>query len=381
MRALPGLPLITAYRSCPNITGFAFDSLNANRAFLLVPVSEARLLTQLNAAGTSFGYSTYFGSAGGSGTTTIYGLATNTSGDVFVTGTASIPPGGAFPATTTAFQGYTSYSAFVSRISSSTAPCSVVIAPGSQTITGDSVNLGLSAIAPSGCAWSAVSNQSWATITRGATDTGVDGITIQVAANNSGATRTATIMAGGASSTIIQADSSCNFTLSNYSFNLPSGGGSISASVTAAAGCPWTVTNPFPSVTIKSGSSGTGNGTINATVGTNYAPEHRVPFYYRRKHPICRHSGGQLLAPHSEPPHQRYLRCRRRQWLHHRHARVEFMRLECDRQRTVDHPDWQPVGNRERYCDLQRGGELRWEPVLLHHHWERHFPNQPVSST
>ncbi len=80
MRAPPGLPLITAYRSCRTSPGSHLDSLNANRAFLLVPVSEAGFLTQLNAAGTSFGYSTYFGSAGGSGTTTIYGLATNTSG-------------------------------------------------------------------------------------------------------------------------------------------------------------------------------------------------------------------------------------------------------------------------------------------------------------
>ena len=265
--------------SLAQITAFAFDPLNVSRAFLIVPASQAGFVTQLNAAGSSFGYSTYFGTAGESGSTFIYGMATNSSGDVFLTGSTNIFTGGAYPATTTAFQGNPDYGAFVARISASTAACSVVIAPGSQTITSNSQVLGLSTIAPSGCAWSASSNQSWATIARGASDTGVDAITVQVSTNTSGATRTATITAGSATSTITQADSSCSHRSVHHFEFQPCRVRVVRSAPTgpAPAGCPWSVTNSeYPAVTITSGASGIGQRNRKHDREPQPEPDHRV---------------------------------------------------------------------------------------------------------
>ena len=251
------------------ITEFAFDPLNANHAFLVAPVSQVGFIAQLNPAGSAIGYATWFGAAGGNSYTNINALAANANGDVFITGYTSSDTGGAFPATTSAFDAGT-FGAFVARVSAASGNCNLSLSPGSQTVTGAAQAVGFGAISGSGCAWGAVSNQSWATITRGSNTQGIDAVTVQLAANTTGASRTATITAGAAMSTIIQADSGCTYTLSTGNLNMPASGGTASVGVTAGSGCPWTVTNTYSSaVTITSGASGTGNGTINLTVAAN----------------------------------------------------------------------------------------------------------------
>ena len=253
-----------------SITEFGFDPLNSNHAVVIAPVSQAGFIAALNAAGSAFTYSTFFGAAGGNGFTEINGLTANAgSGDVYITGYSSSDTGGAFPATTTAFDGAT-MGAYVARISGSTGNCNVVLGPAAQTISGAAQTVGLSAIAPSGCTWSAGSQQNWVTVTRGANGTGLDAVTVQVAANTTGASRTAVISAGIAQAAITQADSGCNYTLSSNIIAVAARGGTPSVGVTTASGCPWTVTNPYPfAVTVTSGASGTGNGTINLSVVAN----------------------------------------------------------------------------------------------------------------
>jgi hypothetical protein len=252
------------------VSEFVFDPMNASHAVVVVLVSQAGFVAQLNPAGSAFGYSTWFGATEGNSYTSINALAAiPSSGDVFITGYASSDTGAAFPATTTAFQG-SSAGAYVARISASTATCGVALAPASQTLTGVAQTIGLGAIAPSGCSWSAASDQSWATVTRGTNDAGIDVVTIQLAANLSGTSRTAIITAGSASATITQADSGCNYALSTSALNMVAAGGTASVGLTTAAGCPWSVTNTDPfGVTVTSGASGTGNGTIGLTVAAN----------------------------------------------------------------------------------------------------------------
>ena len=254
------------------IAEFGFDPLNANHAVVVAPVSQVGFVAALNAAGSAFTYSTWFGAAGGNSYTNINGLTANSSGDVFITGYSSSDTGGAFPATTTAFDGAT-YGAYIARISGASVNCSEFLGPGSQTVVGAAQTLGLTAIAPGGCSWNAASNQSWATVTRGASDSGIDAVTVQLAANTTGASRTATITAGNASATITQADSGCNYTLSSYAINMAASGGTSSVNLTTASGCPWSITNPYPTavsaVSAATGTSGTGNATINLTVGSN----------------------------------------------------------------------------------------------------------------
>jgi uncharacterized repeat protein (TIGR02543 family) len=64
--------------------------------------------------------------------------------------------------------------------------------------------------------------------------------------------------------------SSCSYTLSSggRSFTLPGGTGSVPIT-TSRADCPWSASSSAAWITITSGSSGTGDGTVNYTVAAN----------------------------------------------------------------------------------------------------------------
>jgi hypothetical protein len=61
----------------------------------------------------------------------------------------------------------------------------------------------------------------------------------------------------------------CNYAISPTSMLYPNIGGSGSVTMTAGAGCLWAATSQVAWVTITSGASGNGNGTLNYSVGTN----------------------------------------------------------------------------------------------------------------
>jgi hypothetical protein len=64
----------------------------------------------------------------------------------------------------------------------------------------------------------------------------------------------------------------CSFTASPTSASPTAAGGAASVSVTTAAGCAWTATSNATWITITSGASGSGNGTVNYTVAANTGP-------------------------------------------------------------------------------------------------------------
>jgi hypothetical protein len=61
----------------------------------------------------------------------------------------------------------------------------------------------------------------------------------------------------------------CNYAITPTSALYPATGGSGSVAMTAATGCGWAATSQVAWVTITSGASGSGNGTVNYSVGTN----------------------------------------------------------------------------------------------------------------
>jgi len=68
----------------------------------------------------------------------------------------------------------------------------------------------------------------------------------------------------------------CSYNISPTSSSQPAGGGTGSVSVTATAGCSWTAVSNATFITITSGSSGTGNGTVNFTVSANTGTSSRT---------------------------------------------------------------------------------------------------------
>src|SRR5204862_5331608 len=108
------------------------------------------------------------------------------------------------------------------------------------------------------CAWSASSNAPWLSITAGASGTGTGTVRFSAAA---GGPRTGTLTIAGQTFTVTQA-ANCTFAIDPTSATVPAQGGGGSVAVTGGAGCAWTASSNAPWLSITSGATGTGNGTV-----------------------------------------------------------------------------------------------------------------------
>jgi uncharacterized protein (TIGR03437 family) len=108
-------------------------------------------------------------------------------------------------------------------------------------------NFGVTANA--GCAWTAVSNASWITLTSGAAVTGNGTVNFSIAANP-GSARTGTLIVAGQTVTVNQA-SGCNFRLSATNRNFRGTGEDFNVNVMTGEGCPWTASNSVPWITLN----------------------------------------------------------------------------------------------------------------------------------
>jgi hypothetical protein len=161
---------------------------------------------------------------------------------------------------------------------SQTTGCDFTISPLNMNFTGAGGN-GTVAVTASnqGCTWLATvaANAPWITITSGASGTGNGTVAYTVAANN-GPQRNGTITIGNKTFNVTQ-DSGCTFTISPASASIPVIGGTGSVTVTASnQACTWNTNVPSSTpewITITSGASGTGNGTVTYTVTANNGPQ------------------------------------------------------------------------------------------------------------
>jgi len=128
--------------------------------------------------------------------------------------------------------------------------------------------------APATCAWVAASNASWVRITGppGGAGAGSGGVTCSVDANPDAGVRSATITVGGRTVTVSQTGTaSCDYTVTPLDFReCIRGGFERTVAVNAAAGCGWTAASTASWLTLSSGSSGAGSGTVTFTLGDNY---------------------------------------------------------------------------------------------------------------
>src|SRR5215831_15597127 len=142
--------------------------------------------------------------------------------------------------------------------------------------TGGSGTITISSSDPS-LQWTATSNQTWLTITSGATGTGPGSIQWSAAANTTTSSRTGVITitpldgTGGTFTVTQQAGTATgSISLSPSSINVDAAGSSGSVQVIATLQTlSWTAASNQSWLTITSGSSGTGNGTIQYTASAN----------------------------------------------------------------------------------------------------------------
>jgi hypothetical protein len=147
--------------------------------------------------------------------------------------------------------------------------CSYAIQPNGQTVgaTGGNGTIDVTTNT-STCAWTAVSNTAWITITNGASGTGSGRVTFTASANP-GASRTGTISVAGHTFTLSQAGVSCSYSINPSSSAINPGGGQATVTVSAGASCAWTSAAHVSWITFASGASGTGAGTVKLNVAPN----------------------------------------------------------------------------------------------------------------
>jgi pseudomonalisin len=117
--------------------------------------------------------------------------------------------------------------------------------------------------------WKAVSNTSWVVITGAASGTGSGSVTYMVAANASTAARTGTLTIAGLTFTVNQFAATCTYTITLGALTGSSTGATGSIAVMAPTGCAWTAVSNVSWTTIKSGATGTGNGTVTVFIARN----------------------------------------------------------------------------------------------------------------
>jgi len=152
----------------------------------------------------------------------------------------------------------------VSVVAPSTGSDNCAVAP-QQNIINVPFGGGFSSIgvtAGSACAWTSVSNSPWITISAGSFGFGSGTVSISAAANDSGTSRAGTVIIAGTSVTVTQAVGACTFSLSTTSVSLAAQDSATTFNVTGTAGCGWSAVSNSPWLTISSGGSAIGSGTV-----------------------------------------------------------------------------------------------------------------------
>ena len=134
--------------------------------------------------------------------------------------------------------------------------CTFAASPPSASYDATGGNGTVAVAAANNCAWSATAGATWITVTGGAVGTGNGTVQYSVAANTTGAARTAALTVAGITVTITQA-APCAFTVTPTSATYVAAGGTGTITVTTTAGCAWTATETATWITITAGASGT----------------------------------------------------------------------------------------------------------------------------
>jgi RHS repeat-associated protein len=142
--------------------------------------------------------------------------------------------------------------------------CVFALSPGSQSFSAAGGSGSFNVTTGAGCNWDAAISDGWITINGGATGTGNGPVSFTVQTNN-GSPRTGSITVREQVFTITQ----CGYALSPSSQHFVAAGEVSSFDVTSGAGCPWNTTTTNGWITINSGATGTGNGTVSFTVQAN----------------------------------------------------------------------------------------------------------------
>ena len=147
------------------------------------------------------------------------------------------------------------------------ASCSYSISPTSTTVQAAGGTVSAAVTAPEGCSWTASSSAAWLTVTSGS-GSGSGSAVFNAAANTLSTERSATATVAGQTLLVKQAGvaSGCSYAISPVSATIDAAGGTLSVAVSTDASCSWTAASQTLWLSVTSGLSGKGNGTVVVTV-------------------------------------------------------------------------------------------------------------------
>jgi len=155
--------------------------------------------------------------------------------------------------------------------------CTYTVSPTSQSFSPSGGTGSITVNTTTGCGWSASADVPWITITSGASGSGNGSVGYSVAANSGTTSRSGNVNVAGKVVAITQAGAtpSCTYTVSPLSQSFASSGGSGSLSVSTPSACPWTAVSNDSWISITSGASGNGNGSVGYSVAANASSSSR----------------------------------------------------------------------------------------------------------
>jgi CSLREA domain-containing protein len=146
-------------------------------------------------------------------------------------------------------------------------PCLFTIDPTNQSVSNSGGNITVNVSGATGCSRTATSNVDWIIVTSGNSGNanGTVSLTVQ---SNTGAARTGTVTIAGQTFTVNQS-SGCTYALSPTGTNISGNSTTGSFNIISGSGCNYTASSNDSFITITSGSSGSGNGTVSYSVDFN----------------------------------------------------------------------------------------------------------------
>ena len=153
-------------------------------------------------------------------------------------------------------------------------PCTYSLSPANAEIGVEGADGTFNVTATGACAWAVVSNASWISIRSGASGTGSGTVTYRAERNPEIQGREGTITVADLAFRLRQGGdaSRCEYGVSPVDLQPCMAGGTLTATVTTQAGCPWTVSTNVPWLTMPGGESGTGSGTLTIAFTDNHGP-------------------------------------------------------------------------------------------------------------
>jgi hypothetical protein len=150
--------------------------------------------------------------------------------------------------------------------------CSYELSPASADFSKDGGSGTLTVTAAADCSWTARSTAPWLVISGGGQGSGGGTISYTVSRHTDISGRTASIAIADRRFTVRQSGdlAACQYSVAPVVFRPCMGGGTVAATLTTQASCPWTATSNAAWLKLPGGTSGGGSATLSINFSDNY---------------------------------------------------------------------------------------------------------------